>query len=50
MDFSVIIDFVKKAIAALLKILGVEVDEEFGDNIESAVDDVVDFGKDAAAE
>ena len=50
MDFSVILDFVKKAIAALLKILGIENDEEFADNIESAVEDVVDFGKDAAAE
>lgn len=50
MDFSVILDFVKKAIAALLKLLGIEADEKFADNVESAVKDVVDFGKDAAAE
>ena len=48
MDFSVILDFVKKAIAALLKILGIEVDAEFTDNVESAVKDVVDFGNEAA--
>ena len=48
MDFSVILDFVKKAIAALLKLLGKEVDEEFVSNVETAVGDVVDFGKDAA--
>ncbi len=50
MDFSVILDFVKKAIAALLKLLGIEADEEFADNIESGIKDVVDFGNDAAAE
>lgn len=48
MDFSVIIEWVKAAIAALLKLLGVEADEEFADNIESAVKDVVDFGTEAA--
>ena len=46
MDF--IIDFVKKAIAALLQLLGIETDPEFADNIESAVKDVVDFGNEAA--
>ena len=45
-----ILDFVKKAIAALLKILGIETDAEFEDNIKNAVEDVVEFGKDAAAE
>ncbi len=45
-----IIDFIKEAIAALLKLLGIEADEEFADNVESAVKDVVDYGKDAAAE
>ena len=49
MDFSVILDFVKKAIAALLKILGVEADEEFADNIESAIEDVKNFGDEAKA-
>ena len=44
-----ILDFLKKAIAALLKILGVE-DDGTADNLESAVKDVVEFGKDAAAE
>ncbi len=44
MDFSAILDFVKKAIAALLKLLGFEADEEFADNIESAIGDVVDYG------
>ena len=48
MDFSAILDFVKKAIAALLKLLGVEADEEFADNVESAVKDVVDYGKEVA--
>ena len=48
MDFSAILKWVKNAIAALLKILGVEVDEEFVSNVETAVGDVVDFGKDAA--
>lgn len=50
MDFSVILDFVKKAIAALLKLLGIEADEEFADNIESAFEDVKNFGDAAAAE
>ncbi len=44
MDFSFILDFVKKAIAALLELLGIEADEKFADNVESAVKDVVDFG------
>ena len=39
-----IIDFLKKAIAALLALLGIENDEEFVDNVESAVEDVVDYG------
>ncbi len=50
MDFSAIIEWVKAAIAALLKLLGIEADEEFADNVGSAIDDVVNFGKDAAAE
>jgi len=48
MDFSYIIEFVKKAIAALLELLGIKADEEFADNVESAVKDVVDFGTEAA--
>lgn len=48
MDFSAILDWVKKAIAALLKLLGIEADEEFADNVESAVKDVVDYGKELA--
>ena len=43
-----ILEFVKKAIAALFQLLGIEADPEFGDNIESAVKDVVDFGTEAA--
>ena len=46
MDF--ILDFLKKAIAALLKILGKEVDEEFVDNIGSAFEDIKNFGDEAA--
>ena len=48
MDFSVILEWVKSAIAALLKLLGKEVDEDFVGNVESAVKDVVDFGNNAA--
>lgn len=48
MDFSVILEWVKSAIAALLKLLGIEADEKFADNVESAVKDVVDFGNEAA--
>lgn len=48
MDFSAILEWVKAAIAALLKLIGVEADEEFADNVESAVKDVVDFGTEAA--
>ncbi len=48
MDFSAILEFVKNAIAALLKLLGIEADEEFADNVESAVKDVVDYGKEVA--
>ncbi|MBQ7118444.1 MAG: hypothetical protein IJN88_09560 [Clostridia bacterium] len=47
---DLILDFFKKAIAALLKLFGYEVDDEFVGNVESAIDDVVNFGKDAAAE
>lgn len=39
-----IIAWLKAAIAALLKILGVETDEEFADNVESGVKDVIDYG------
>lgn len=45
---ELIIDFLKKAIAALLELLGIEADEEFVDNVESAIKDVVDFGTEAA--
>ncbi|MBQ9912952.1 MAG: hypothetical protein IJO73_01855 [Clostridia bacterium] len=45
---ELIIDFLKKAIAALLELLGIEADEKFADNVESAVKDVVDFGTEAA--
>ena len=45
---DLILDFVKKAIAALLGLLGIVVDEEFTDNVENAVKDVVDFGTEAA--
>lgn len=45
---ELILEFVKKAIAALLALLGIEADEEFADNVESAVKDVVDFGTEAA--
>lgn len=38
-----ILDFIKKAIAALLKLLGIE-DDGTADNLESAVKDVVDYG------
>lgn len=48
MDFSFVLDFFKKALAALFKLLGIETDEEFADNVESAVKDVVDFGNEAA--
>lgn len=44
-----IIKFLKEAFAALCQLLGIKVDPEFGDNIENAIKDVVDFGKDAAA-
>ena len=43
-----ILDFVKKAIAALLELLGIEADELFVENVETAVKDVVDFGNEAA--
>jgi len=46
---ELILEFLKKAIAALLKILGIE-DDGTADNLESAVEDVFNFGKDAAAE
>ena len=39
-----ILAFVKAAIAALLKILGIEADEEFADNIGSAIEDVKNYG------
>lgn len=45
---ELILEFLKKAIKALLDILGIEADEEFADNVESAVKDVVDFGNEAA--
>ncbi len=48
MDFSVILEWVKSAIAALLKLLGIEADEKFADNVESAVKDVVDYGNSIA--
>lgn len=50
MDFSLILDFFKKAVAALLKLLGIEADEKFADNIGSAIEDVKNFGDAAAAE
>ena len=47
-----ILAFVKAAIAALLKLLGIEVNEdaanEFVDNVQSGVNDVVDFGNSIA--
>ena len=43
-----ILAFVKAAIAALLKLLGIEVNEdaanEFVDNVQSGVNDVIDYG------
>lgn len=39
-----ILEFFKAAIAAFLKLIGVEADEKFADNVESAVKDVVDYG------
>ena len=44
-----IIAFLKEAIAALFKLLGIEVDEKFADNIGSAIEDVKNFGDEAAA-
>lgn len=43
-----ILEFFKAALAALFKLLGIKVDEEFADNIGSAIEDVKNFG-DAAA-
>lgn len=48
MDFSVIIEWVKAALAAFFKLIGFEADDKFADNVESAVKDVVDFGNNAA--
>ncbi len=48
MDFSILIDFLKKALDAILRLFGITPDEEFADNVESAVKDVVDFGNEAA--
>ncbi len=52
MDFSAIINFLKNAIAALLKLLQINVDEEaaegFVDNVESGVKDVIDYGNSIA--
>ena len=49
---EMILEFFKAAIAALLKLLGVEVDEkpveDFVDNVQSGVNDVVDFGNSIA--
>ncbi len=45
-----LIQFIKNALQALCDILGITLDPEFADNIESAIEDVVGFGKDAAAE
>lgn len=46
---ELILDFFKKALAALFKLLGIEVDEKFADNIGSAIEDVKNFGDEAAA-
>ena len=44
-----ILEFFKAALAALFKLLGIEVDEKFADNIGSAIEDVKNFGDEAAA-
>lgn len=49
---EMILEFFKAAIAALLKLLGIEVDaekaEDFVDNVQSGVNDVIDFGNSIA--
>ena len=47
MEFILV--FLKKAIAALLALCGVEYDEAFVENVEVAVKDVVDLGNELAA-
>ena len=39
-----IFEYLKKAIAALLELLGIKSDELFVENVEEAVKDVIDFG------
>lgn len=43
-----IFEYLKKAIAALLELLGIESDELFVENVEEAVKDVINFGEEAA--
>lgn len=43
-----LIAFLKEAIANLLALLGIEVDDKFVENVEVAVKDVIDFGNEAA--
>ena len=48
MNISLILEFFKVAFRAFLEIIGYPLDDEFVDNVDSAIKDVVDFGNSVA--